>query len=98
MTILVTILLTLIVEFLIETIILKIWLHKAKNQTWDTWEEFVESSRKDGLIFRISNDDKGNDVDRFFNGEVIHADFISKIDDPDAESPGEVQIQFVKDY
>lgn len=97
MTIFITVLLTLLAEFLIETAVLKIWLRKVKNQSYLTWEYFVEAARKDGINIHIQNDDKGNDVDRFFNGEVIHVDFKPKIDDPDFQLPGEIRVQFIKD-
>lgn len=97
MTIFATVILTLLVEFLIETAVLKIWLHKVKNRSYLTWEYFVEAARKDGVNIRIQNDAKGNDVDKLFNGEVIHVDFKPKIDDPDFQLPGELRVQFVKD-
>lgn len=97
MTIFVTVMLTLLVEFLIEIAVLKIWLNKVKNKSYPTWEYFVEAARKDGVNIRIQNDAKGNDVDKLLNGEVVHVDFGPKIDDPDFQLPGELQVQFIKD-
>ena len=97
MIIFATVMLTLLVEFLIEAAVLKVWPNKVKNKSYPSWECFAEAARKDDVNIRIQNDAKGNDVDRFFNGEVIHVDFSPKIDDPNFQLPGEIQVQFVKD-
>lgn len=97
MIIFTTVLLTMFVTALMDFAVLKAWLYKAKNQSYPSWECFVEAARKDGVSIHIRNDAKGNDVDRFFNGEAIHVDFSPKIDDPNFQLPGEIQVQFIKD-
>lgn len=82
---------------LIEVAALKVYAKKLQNKKYLTWEEYVEAAKKDGVRISLTNDEKGNDVDKFFNGEKIEVNFIDRILDPGFQLPGTVYVQFEKD-
>ena len=88
---------TVVATVLIEVAALKLYAKKLQNKKYLTWEEYVEAAKKDGVRINLTNDEKGNDVDKFFNGEKIEVNFIDKILDPDFCLPGTVYVQFEKD-
>ena len=91
------VLFTVTATVLFEIAALKIYVKKLQNRSYLTWEEYVEAAKKSGVHISLTNDEKGNDADRFFNGEKIEVNLKDKILDPDFCLPGTVYVQFEKD-
>lgn len=67
-----------------------VYLSRSTNSPrFKDYAEFKELAKTRGFRITVRNDEKGNDVDKFFNGEVVRVNV-------GFDLPGTVELRFIK--